>query len=109
MATSGQLALKQGMTKVGMISVEIGTLPPLLLKAFLTPFVLLGLALYIISAMMWLIVLSRVDLSFAYPMVAIGYIIVVFLSWLLFKEDVTVLRILGCLAIALGVTLISRS
>ena len=109
LAVSAQLSLKQGMLKVGFIGLNINTLPMLLLKALLSPFVLLGLSLFFISALSWLVVLSRVELSWAYPMVAMGYVVTVFLSWLLFKENVTLIRIIGCLIIALGVILISRS
>jgi len=109
LAICGQLSLKNGMLKIGFISLDMNNLPTILLKALLSPFILLGLFLFFISALSWLVVLSRVELSWAHPMVAIGYIITVFLSWLLFKENVTLIRIIGCLTIALGVILISRS
>jgi len=109
LAICGQLSLKNGMLKIGFISLNLNNLPMILLNALLSPFVLLGLCLFFISALSWLVVLSRVELSWAYPMVAMGYIITVFLSWLLFKENVSLIRIIGCLTIALGVILISRS
>lgn len=108
-AVCTQLLLKHGMTKVGFIEFNIGSAYRQLSKAITSPFILLAFILFGISALSWLVVLSRVDLSFAYPMVATGYIITVFLSWLLFKESVPLIRIIGCLAIALGVILISRS
>jgi drug/metabolite transporter (DMT)-like permease len=109
LAVCGQLSLKNGMLKIGFISLDPNNLPMTLLKALLSPFVFLGLCLFFISALSWLVVLSRVELSWAYPMVAMGYIVTVFLSWLLFKENVTLIRIIGCSSIALGVILISRS
>ena len=109
LAVCGQLSLKNGMLKIGFISLNLNNLPTILIKALLSPFVLLGLGLFFISALSWLVVLSRVELSWAYPMVAMGYVITVFLSWFLFKENVTLIRIIGCLVTVLGVILISRS
>ncbi len=74
-----------------------------------SPWVFTGLSLAFISALFWLTVLARVDLSFAYPMVSLGYVLVVLLSFLIFKENVTLIRWIGVLVICLGVYLVSRS
>ena len=66
-------------------------------------------AVYGISALVWMIVLSRVNLSYAYPMVSLGYVFVVILSRYLFGESVTMLRLAGTLVIGVGVILISQS
>lgn len=107
LAALGQLLLKQGMIKVGRVS-SLASAPSMLFAALLNPIVLAGLAVFGISALSWLVVLSRVKLSIAYPMVSLGYIAVVFFSWLIFKESVRPITIAGCLIIALGVFLISR-
>lgn len=101
----GQLALKVGMSKG----------PPLegislaLFKALLSPYVLGGLGCYGLSSLLWLVVLSREDLSYAYPMIAIGYVVVVFLSWLLFHEPVPLTRIGGLVLICAGVVIYAFS
>ncbi len=59
--------------------------------------------------MIWTVVLSKLDLSLAYPMVSMSYVLVVFLSWLILKEPVNVMRIAGLVVICGGVLLISRS
>lgn len=107
LATSGQLLLKQGMIRVGKIS-SLASAPSMILTALLNPIVLAGLAFFAISALSWMVVLSRVKLSVAYPMVSLGYVAVVFFSWLIFKESVKPITIVGCLTIALGVFFISR-
>ena len=107
LAAAGQLLLKQGMREVGRVS-DLARVPSTILTALLNPIVLAGLAVFGISAMSWLVVLSRVKLSIAYPMVSLGYVAVVFLSWLIFKEPVKPITIAGCIAIAVGVFLISR-
>jgi len=107
LAAIGQLLLKQGMMKVGRVS-SLANAPSMITTALLNPIVLAGLAVFGISALSWLVVLSRVKLSIAYPMVSLGYIVTVFFAWLIFKESVRPVTIAGCLAIAFGVFLISR-
>jgi drug/metabolite transporter (DMT)-like permease len=107
LAAVGQLLLKLGMTKVGRVA-SLASAPSMLLKALLNPIVLAGLAVFGISALSWLIVLSRVKLSIAYPMVSLGYVVTVFFSWLIFKESVKLVTIAGCFTIIFGVFLISR-
>lgn len=107
LAALGQLLLKLGMIKVGRVS-GLASAPSMILNALLNPIIISGLAVFGISALSWLVVLSRVKLSIAYPMVSLGYVAVVFFSWLIFKESVKPVTIMGCLAIAVGVFLISR-
>ena len=103
----GQLVMKYGMNAVGKIGAA--QVVQKLSGAFLNPYVLGGLALYGISALVWMIILSRVNLSFAYPMVSLGYVFVVISSRYLFHEPVSALRLIGTLVICFGVFLISRS
>ncbi len=105
----GQLSMKQGMLKVGYVSLELTKLSSSFFHIITTPFVLLGLFLYVVSAMFWLVVLSRVDLSYAYPMISIGYVLIVFLSWMLFHEHISSGKVLGILLICSGVFLVARS
>jgi multidrug transporter EmrE-like cation transporter len=56
-----------------------------------------------------LVILSREELSYAYPMVSLGYLVVVIASFYLFKENVTLLRFAGLLMICLGVSVVARS
>ena len=85
--------------------IEALTMPAILLALAISG----ALALYGVSAMIWTVVLSKLDLSLAYPMVSMGYVLVVFLSWLILKEPVSLLRIAGLAVICCGVLLISRS
>lgn len=102
-----QLLLKHGMTKVGRIS-SFSEAPIMLLKSIINPFVFAGLAIFAISALAWLVVLSRVPLSTAYPMVSLGYLFTVFFSWIMFNEPVKLITIIGCLIVILGVFLVSK-
>ncbi|MGE4357225.1 MAG: EamA family transporter [Candidatus Omnitrophota bacterium] len=63
---------------------------------------------YFTSSLIWLMVLSRAELSYAYPMLSLGYIMIVFLSWIIFKENVSFWRWLGIILISFGVGLLQK-
>lgn len=65
-----------------------------------------GLAVYALGTACWILCLSYLDLSYAYPFTGLTYVLVVGASWLLFDESVSLQRFVGVLAICLGVTLI---
>lgn len=71
--------------------------------------VMCGIISYGISFLLWIKVLSKVELSYAYPMVSLGYVIVMIFSYFLFKENISLLRVIGVIFIIIGVVLISRS
>lgn len=79
-----------------------------LLGMLTNPFVLLGLALYAASAVVWLSVLSRWDVSKAYPLVGLGFAMTAAVGWML-GENVTLSRIIGVIAICGGVMVVARS
>jgi len=101
--------MKRGMSRIGFIPPNLSNLASNLVRILTEPFVLLGLFLYAVSTIFWLIVLSRVDLSYAYPMISIGYVLILVLSWVFLSEHISLVRVLGVLLICGGVFLISRS
>jgi multidrug transporter EmrE-like cation transporter len=105
----GQLSMKKGMAELGAMSVGLSTLTGNIVKILSSPFVLLGLFLYVVSTFFWLAVLSRVELSYAYPMISVGYVVVFILSWLLLQERLPLIRIIGLALICIGVLVVSRS
>ncbi len=105
----GQVLLKKGMGSMGPLTLGLHDLPQVLLRMASNPYVVTGMLVYGASTVFWLAALSRVDLSFAYPFVSLSYIFMLVASWQLFREDLSVLRILGSFIILLGVVLISRS
>lgn len=104
----GQLSMKHAMNQVGPIMFNSEALG-LYAKAFTKPILWVGFMFYVVSSVSWITVLSRSPLSFAYPLVSVGYVLVVFLSWVLFDENVSLMRIIGVLVICTGVFLVSRS
>jgi len=108
---AAQLLLKAGASSAGEISMSAGA-PALLRTAFglaQHPGILGGLACYAISVVVWIVALSRVEVSIAYPMLSIGYIVNALLAWWLFGEDVNLQRWLGIGVIIVGVILVARS
>ncbi len=108
-AVVGQLLLKMGMLRVGKFSFNISTLVHQYIKILLNPFVIAGLVGFFISMLIWLYVLSRMELSLAYPFVALNYILILFGSYFLFKETITVYKMIGVVVIIVGVYLVARS
>ena len=104
-----QLTLKQGMRSIGHFSFSIENLLRMALTIGLNPFVLAGLACYVISVVIWLLVLSRVEVSYAYPLLSFGYIVTALAGWLLFEESMTLVRWSGIAVICCGVWLITRT
>jgi drug/metabolite transporter (DMT)-like permease len=109
-SVSGQLALKIGMTQIGQIGAEALAQPAELALRVVTNIpVVIGLGFYVLGALAWLTVLSRVPLSFAYPTLALSYAFTPFLAWLILGENVPSLRWVGIATICLGVLVVSRS
>lgn len=106
-ATAGQVTLKAGMERVGRIGTsQVRDAGATVRKALKVPLLWLGLFLFGVSAIFWLVVLSRVPLSLAYPFVGLSYIVVVALGRFLFNEDVPPAHWAGVLIIAIGIALI---
>ncbi len=108
LAVVGQLLLKMGMLRVGKFSFNISTLVHQYARILLNPFVIAGLFAFFISMLIWLYVLSRMELSFAYPFVALNYVLILFGSYFLLKETITLYKMIGVVVIIIGVYLVAR-
>lgn len=107
-AIAGQLTLKTAMDSIGRIGKNTA-LGDVLVRAAKEPLLWLGLFLFGISALFWLVVLSRVRLSVAYPVVGISYIVIVLLAKFRLHEHVPPLRWVGVTVIAFGIAIIGLS
>ncbi|WER48222.1 EamA family transporter [Cupriavidus sp. WKF15] len=106
---AAQLLLKAGVNAVGAITIERSTLLVTALRVLTQWPVLAGLTLYVVSVGVWIVGLSRVDVSIAYPMLSLGYVVNALAAWWLFGEMIGPLRVCGILLILAGVFLIARS
>ncbi len=108
-AVGGQILLKLGMNKIGPVSLNsFGSIVNLFINVFKSPMVLIGLFCYVISAAIWLVVISAVDLSFAYPFIGLTYVLILIVSKFILKEDVNPIRWAGAAIITIGVIVLSR-
>lgn len=107
LATTGQLLLKAGMNRVGVIDLgAVGGLLAIALKAVTTWQVVVGLAMFGLSAVFWLVTLSRVPLSTAYPVVSLSYVLILLFSVVALGERPTLLVWVGALLIMVGISFI---
>lgn len=105
---AAQLLLKAGASAVGAISGWSGlraAAPALALH----PGILGGLSCYVVSVVVWIVALSRVEVSIAYPMLSLGYVANALLAMWLFGEVVSLQRWVGIAVILVGVALVARS
>jgi drug/metabolite transporter (DMT)-like permease len=105
---AGQTAIKLGVSKPGVAETATGlfSVIGLILKS---PLVILGLVFYALGALAWIAVLSRLDLSVAYPFLALNFVFVTLASRFILGETVPPLRWLGILVIIFGILLVARS
>jgi multidrug transporter EmrE-like cation transporter len=82
---------------------------PLGLRLAVEPHILGGLACYAVSVVVWVVALSKVPVSVAYPMLSIGYIVNAFAAWYLFGEALSPMKLAGIGIIVLGVFVVARS
>ena len=106
---AAQLMLKYGMMQLGPLSFA-GVNPVLkILQIVFSPWIFLGLSTFVISMASHLYVLSKVELSFAYPFLSLAYVMVAVFAYFVFREDLNGLRIAGIALICVGTILIAQS
>jgi multidrug transporter EmrE-like cation transporter len=104
-----QLLLKAGTNVLGVVSLTADNWPAQFGRMALEPHIAGGLACYVVSVVVWIIGLSRVPVSIAYPMLSLGYVVNAVAAHYLFGESVTLSRWLGIGFIVVGVWLVARS
>lgn len=104
-----QLLLKAGTNAVGHFDFHLDNLIPVGWKIGTDPYIMGGMACYAISLVVWIMGLSRVPVSIAYPLLSLGYVINAVLAHYLLGETVTVQRALGIGFIIVGVVIVARS
>jgi multidrug transporter EmrE-like cation transporter len=105
---AAQLLLKAGMNRIGHFDFTPGNIWPIGWRIATNLPIVAGLSCYVISVGVWMLALSRVEVSFAYPLLSVGYIVNAIAAWYLFGEALTPMRMAGILVIMFGVFLISR-
>ena len=106
---TAQLLLKAGTNAVGQFEFSAGNVVPVGMKLALEPHIMGGIACYVVSVAVWILGLSRVEVSIAYPMLSVGYVLNAVAAWYLFGEAVSLTRLTGIGIIILGVYVVARS
>ena len=104
-----QLLLKAGVNAVGPIHFGAAAVWPTVGRVLVQWPVLAGLACYVVSVGLWLVALSRVEVSVAYPMLSLGYVVNALAAYWLFGEALGPARFGGIALILLGVFVIART
>ena len=109
LSACAQLALKLGVSNPQMVNAMQAGILDSLCQAAISPLIWLGLIIYGLSVAMWLWVLSKVDLSVAYPFVGLSFLITMLFGAFILNESITPTRIIGTLLIASGCLLVGKS
>lgn len=104
-----QTLMKYGVTQVEGINFTGGQIWEGVRKIFSSPYILIGLFVYAVSAMLWLDVISKLDISLAYPMLSLSYAAAIVIGALLFHEPITWLRVIAVVVICGGVVTLIKS
>lgn len=104
---AAQVLIRKGMLQTGEMTIKnmLSNIGTLVTNIWLW----IAMLCYAVSIFLWMSILSKVQVSFAYPFLSIGYIISAVIGYFFFQESLSVIRIMGIAVICIGVILISRS
>lgn len=102
-----QVFMRKGMLIVGKLSLScvLESLPVLIINVWLW----LAFVCYGVSVILWMVVLSKVEVSLAYPLSSVGYVITLVIGYLFMNESLDIYKIFGIAVIMFGVALVSKS
>ena len=106
---AAQLLLKAGTNAIGAFEFSAANVVPVGAKLATQPCILGGVGCYVVSVVIWILALSRTQVSLAYPMLSIGYVVNAVAAWYLLGEAVTPARLAGIAIIVAGVFVVARS
>jgi multidrug transporter EmrE-like cation transporter len=106
--TVAQLLLKATMNHVGHFTFSWANILTIGFQVAFNPYFIVGMFCYVFSLVVWLLVLSRVEVSIAYPLTSLGYIATALIAYVMLGEDFSSIRIAGILIIIAGVYLVCR-
>jgi len=107
--TLAQIAIKVAMNRIGHFAFSLANFWPIAFKVAFNPFFIGGLSCYVLSLAVWLLVLSRTQVSLAYPMASLGYITTAVAAYWMLGENLSLMRLSGIFIIILGVCILARS
>lgn len=109
LSACAQLALKLAVSQKQVVSALDADVSSGLFAAALSPLVWLGTVIYVLSFALWLFVLSKVDLSVAYPFVGISFVVTMAFGGMFLDEQISASRLIGTLLIVAGCVFVGKS
>jgi multidrug transporter EmrE-like cation transporter len=109
LSVSAQILLKNGMSSQSVTQALSSGPIDSILSIVTNISVLAGLSAYVASVGFWLIVLSKMDVSKAYPFVGLGFILTMLFAYVFLNEPITVLKLVGTSFVFIGIILVSMS
>ena len=106
---SAQLLLKAGTNAVGHFEFHLDNVIPVGMKLAFQPYIMGGMACYAVSLVVWIMALSRVPVSLAYPVLSIGYVVNAVIAYYWLGEALSMQKMLGIGFIIIGVVLVAKS
>jgi multidrug transporter EmrE-like cation transporter len=106
---AAQFALKASVRDLGAIALSLSGAVPTTLRLAAEPWLWLGLGCYAVSVVVWILALSRVEVSIAYPMLSIGYVVNALAAWAWLGESMNLTKTAGIGIIILGVFVLARA
>ncbi len=104
-----QLLLKAGAGSLAGVELRAGNALLIATRLLSSMPILAGLTCYVLSVVVWILALTRVEVSVAYPMLSLGYVVNALAAWWLFGENLSGARLAGIGVILLGVWLVART
>ena len=109
LSSIAQIVLKTGMSNVSVLqAMQTQSAMQAFIAIATNVYVIGGLTLYFASAAVWLLVLARVDVSFAYPFVGLGFVVTMLLAFFINGEVLSTTKVVGTLCIAIGVAIMAQ-
>lgn len=104
-----QLLLKAGAGSLAQVELRVSNAMAIAGKLVFNVPIIAGLGCYALSVVFWILALARVEVSVAYPMLSLGYVVNALAAWWLFDENLSGTRLAGIGVILVGVWLVARS
>lgn len=106
---AAQILMKTGTNSIGYFDFSLANIVPVGWKLATEPHIIGALSCYVLGVIIWILALSRVQVSIAYPLLSMGYVVNAVAAWYLFNESFNPSKVIGMGVIILGVVIISRS
>ena len=109
MSSTAHIFLKKGMMTHALNSVKSDGIISLVWTVGTNPWVMGGMFLHVSALVVWLLALSKVDISFAYPFLALGYVLVSAMAWIWLGEEISQMKLFGMGIIIIGILVLAKA